>query len=44
VTLAVALALSKVAVDPPNERKFVLEFLARWGGARDASNGKKRRR
>jgi hypothetical protein len=44
VTLAVALALSKVAVDPPNERKFVLEFLARWGGARDASNGKKARR
>ena len=44
VTLAVALALSKVAVDPPNERQFVLEFLARWGGARDASNGKKRRR
>lgn len=44
VTLAVALALSKVAVDPPNERQFVLEFLARWGGAREASNGKKRRR
>jgi Histidine kinase-, DNA gyrase B-, and HSP90-like ATPase len=44
VTLAVALALSKVAVDPAKEREFVLEFLARWGGARDQSNGKKKRR
>lgn len=44
VTLAVALALSKVAVDPPNERQFVLEFLARWGGAGGTPNGKKRRR
>jgi hypothetical protein len=44
ITLAVALALSKVAVDPANEREFVLEFLARWGDAREASSKKPRRR
>jgi hypothetical protein len=44
ITLAVALALSKVAVDPANEREFVLEFLARWGDARAATSKKTRRR
>jgi hypothetical protein len=44
VALAVALALGKVAVDPAREREFVLEFLARWGEARDGTGRRKTRR
>jgi Histidine kinase-, DNA gyrase B-, and HSP90-like ATPase len=42
--LAVALALGKVAVDPTREREFVLEFLARWGEAREGVRRRKGRR
>lgn len=44
VALAVALALAKVAVDPPQEREFVLEFLARWGDAKAGPRVKPRKR
>ena len=48
VALSVALALSKIAVDPAREREFVLEFLASWGEARDGAgnrtNNRKRKR
>lgn len=43
VALAVAFALGKVAVDQAREREFVLEFLARWGEARDGAPARKRR-
>jgi hypothetical protein len=44
VALSVALALGKVAVDPAQERDFVLEFLSRWGEARDGARKRKRSR
>lgn len=44
VALAVAFALGKVAVDSAREREFMLEFLARWGEAREGSRPRKRRR
>jgi hypothetical protein len=44
IALAVALALSKVAADHAQERDFVLEFLARWGEAREGTRVRKRRR
>ena len=44
IALSVALALAKIAVDPAQERDFVLEFLSRWGEARDGSPHRKRRR
>jgi hypothetical protein len=44
IALAVALALSKVAADQAQERDFVLEFLARWGEAREGTRVRKRRR
>ena len=44
VALAVAFALGKVAVDQAREREFVLEFLARWGEAREGTRRRKRRR
>jgi hypothetical protein len=40
LALSVALALASVAVEPPHERAFVTEFLARWG----ASTQKPKRR
>jgi hypothetical protein len=40
LALAVAMALAGVAVEPRQERRFITEFLARWG---EAANGKRRR-
>jgi anti-sigma regulatory factor (Ser/Thr protein kinase) len=44
IALAVGMALAKVAVDAALEHEFVLEFLARWGEARDAAPRRKKRR
>jgi hypothetical protein len=44
VALAVGMALAKVAVDAAQEHEFVLEFLARWGEARDGARRRKKRR
>jgi len=44
VALSVALALAKIAVDPTQEHEFVLEFLTRWGEARDGTRHRKRKR
>ncbi|MGH7617287.1 MAG: hypothetical protein ACREPM_08680, partial [Gemmatimonadaceae bacterium] len=33
LALSVAIALASVAVEPPDERAFITEFLARWGEA-----------
>jgi hypothetical protein len=44
IAVSVALALGRVAVEPSQEREFVLEFLARWGEAREAKRGRRRRR
>lgn len=44
VAVAVAMALAKVAVDPVQEREFVLEFLARWGEAKVGGPARPRRR
>lgn len=44
IAVSVAMALGKVAVEPSQEREFVLEFLARWGDAREAKHGRRRRR
>ncbi len=40
LALAVAMALAGVAVEPRQERRFITEFLARWG---EAANGKRGR-
>ena len=44
VALAVGMALAKVAVDAAQEHEFVLEFLARWGEAREGTSRRKKRR
>jgi hypothetical protein len=44
IALAVALALSSLAVEPAGEHGFVTSFLARWGEALDAGGGKARGR
>jgi len=38
------MALAKVAVDAAQEHEFVLEFLARWGEAREGTSRRKKRR
>jgi hypothetical protein len=44
IALSVAMALAKVAVDAAQQHEFVLEFLARWGEAREGARRRKRRR
>jgi hypothetical protein len=44
IALAVGMALAKVAVDAAQEHEFVLEFLARWGEARDGAPRRRKRR
>ena len=44
IALAVGMALAKVAVDAAQEHEFVLEFLARWGEAREGTSRRKKRR
>jgi hypothetical protein len=44
VALSVALALGRIAVEPSDERPFVLEFLARWGEAREDKKPRRRRK
>jgi hypothetical protein len=44
IALAVGMALAKVAVDAGQQHEFVLEFLARWGEARDGTPRRKRKR
>jgi hypothetical protein len=44
VALTVGMALAKVAVDAAQEHDFVLEFLARWGQARNGPPRRKKRR
>jgi hypothetical protein len=42
IALSVALALGKIAVERSQEREFVLEFMVRWGEARETPRGRKR--
>ncbi|HLN57845.1 MAG TPA: hypothetical protein VK416_04750, partial [Thermoanaerobaculia bacterium] len=35
IALSAAMALSRVAVEPPEQRAFVNSFLSRWGEALD---------
>ena len=44
IALAVGMALAKVAVEGSQEHEFVLEFLARWGEAREGAPRRKKRR
>ncbi len=45
IALAVALALSRLAVEPAKEHEFVTAFFARWGAAlQQPTDGKRRKR
>ncbi len=44
IALAVALALSRLAVEPAKEHEFVTTFLARWGGALERPARRTRRK
>ncbi len=44
LALAVAMALSPLAVEPAQERAFITAFLECWGGALEAKSGRKARR
>ena len=43
IALAVALALSRLAVEPANEHAFVTTFLTRWGESLQRPTGRSRR-
>jgi hypothetical protein len=43
LALAVAMALTTVAVEGPRQREFIAEFLARWGEAVGASGSTRKR-
>lgn len=43
IALAVALALSRLAVEPAKEHEFVTTFLSRWGEALQHPTGRRRR-
>lgn len=44
ISLAVALALAPLAVEPAQEHAFLTRFLAHWGQALEQSQGSRRRR
>ena len=43
ISLAVALALAPLAVEPDEEHAFLTKFLAHWGQALEQSHGRRRR-
>jgi hypothetical protein len=43
ISLAVALALAPLAVEPDQEHSFITRFLAHWGQALDQPQGRRRR-
>lgn len=44
ISLAVALALASLAVEPNQEHAFITKFLAHWGQALEQSQARRRRR
>ncbi len=44
ISLAVALTLAPLAVEPDHEHSFLTRFLTRWGHALDQPQGGRRRR
>jgi Histidine kinase-, DNA gyrase B-, and HSP90-like ATPase len=43
ISLAVALALAPLAVEPDHEHNFIIKFLSHWGQALDQPQGRRRR-
>ena len=43
ISLAVALALAPLAVEPDQEHTFITKFLSHWGQALDQPQGRRRR-